>query len=495
MKVGDGFWCEHELFTVFAPIIGPLGVSVYAAMARMIPLAAIDYDKQVRVRRVSEMSSVGRSKCAEEIRRLIAIGMIVETNYLDGRESTYKLMSLRELAKLGQRELLKRAGVHGTDTAPFDQTVKNRRERERRLQKSKETSAEEAAGRALPLLDHANEPDASGVRPTDTAADEVEDGNGDRQADTVSAKTASVSAKSGLVSAKTALVSARERPFKEGNGREETLTPLPPAERGESEIHESGQAAPDEPDPDQARPSLPGEDLTFGDAGFAAAVPLATAWVMAELGLTSRKLPPLIDAQLTNFCRQSRSATLQDTAARMTQQGRALHEQAHLLRHNPWGWPRFIGEGHWARPLPFDREKQRAAAVVSSPATDNAEGRTMLREFRQAKLRRWAEALEQKGFAAEAAQSRELADRCGELETPALVEALRLIEDAVVATGLKTYDADSLAQVERGVERAFEEMRTRYKGMPAEDFERTKQELRRRRLFVAYDLMRLNDLT
>jgi hypothetical protein len=118
-NTGDGGWfyAEHELFSVFAPLIGPLGVSVYMAMCRLIPLAAVDPDRPVTERSVMDAACVGKGTVGRKMSEIVALGMVEETRHSSRRPSTFKLVSLRKLALVGIAELQRRIGapVGGTE--------------------------------------------------------------------------------------------------------------------------------------------------------------------------------------------------------------------------------------------------------------------------------------------------------------------------------------------------------------------------------------------
>ena len=443
-EAGGWAYAEHELWSVFAPLIGPEGVSVYMAMCRLVPLAAINADRQVSVRRVSELSCVSRSKCAETIKDILKLGMISETRYLDGRDPTYKLISLRDLAKQGEVELKRRIGVRAEDTAPYDQVAKHNRERALRAEKRRLAALSTASDQDLPLLDGVSggTSDPHGVRTADTEAKLVEAGD---EPTSVSAENVTVSAKPVSVSAESVTVSATRGPLLEGKGNEvKNKNPLPPAEQGESDGEDG--------DP---FPLLPTERCAFGDPGFALAVPIAASWVMAQLGISKRRLQPVIAKQLELRCRQQRRESLQDAAALMAKQGKVMHRDRELLRHAPWGWMRWIEEGHWQRPLPYDQAKvQAATAKTDERVADDLQAQ---QAERHAKTRAYI-----LGNAAAVAGVPGLAPIAAELErVAAMVETLGLkeldqelarLEERMLADALAGCDADEQAKLEAAVD-------------------------------------------
>jgi hypothetical protein len=117
-NTGDGGWfyAEHELFSVFVPLIGPDGGMVYMAMCRLIPLAAVDPDRPLTVRSCSEASGVSKSTAQRKMAQIVALGMVEEMRHGTRRPSTYKLVSLRKLGLVGIAELRGRLGVPLGDT-------------------------------------------------------------------------------------------------------------------------------------------------------------------------------------------------------------------------------------------------------------------------------------------------------------------------------------------------------------------------------------------
>jgi hypothetical protein len=128
-NTGDGGWfyAEHELFSVFAPLIGPLGVSVYMAMCRLIPLAAVDPERQVTERAVMAAACVSKGTANRKMAEIVALGMVECSQTSNRRTPTYKLASLRNLALVGIAELNRRlggpAGTTDKDRYPTDQEL------------------------------------------------------------------------------------------------------------------------------------------------------------------------------------------------------------------------------------------------------------------------------------------------------------------------------------------------------------------------------------
>lgn len=117
-NTGDGGWSyfEHELFSLFVPLIGSDGGMVYMALCRLVPLAAVNPDLPVTTRRIEESSCVSRSTVNRKMQEIVRLGMVEETRYARNRPSTYKLVSLRRLAEVGRAELVRRLGVPPGDT-------------------------------------------------------------------------------------------------------------------------------------------------------------------------------------------------------------------------------------------------------------------------------------------------------------------------------------------------------------------------------------------
>ncbi len=109
-NTGEGGWCytEHELFSVFLPLIGADGGMVYMAMTRLVPLAAVRAELPVTVEAVSRESCVSRSTAHRKIRELVQLGMVLETRSSSRRPSAYQLPPLRALARVGEMELRRR---------------------------------------------------------------------------------------------------------------------------------------------------------------------------------------------------------------------------------------------------------------------------------------------------------------------------------------------------------------------------------------------------
>lgn len=350
----DGwFWAEHELFSVFAPLIGPSGIAVYAAYVRLVGLVPLNpYRWDFDVRSISDFAGVSRSVVAEQKKLLLELGMVIETKYLDGRKPTYQLPSLRDLAKVGTAELKQRAGVRQADNMPFDFKERNEAQRVKAAQKRREKAISE---REYPLLES---PVSGGdvVRHADNQPEAVLPVEDDPPRTTLSAEDVMSSARNVKLSATRTTSIEEERERKTGR-----QNPLPPASQGDV-----GN------DPDAASPSLPALGVVYGDAGFPQSLPTAVSWVTLQLGISQSRLQPLVSEQLELWCKRNRGATLEAAAMRMEQQGRMLHEHADRLRHRPWGWRRFIGEGHWTRPLPYAPGYEPRTPVLQQepPATD-----------------------------------------------------------------------------------------------------------------------------
>jgi hypothetical protein len=221
---GGWFYAEHELFSVFVPLIGPDGGMVYMAMCRLIPLAAIDPDRQVTVRSVSLESGVSKSTTQRKMEQIVRLGMVLETPGSRKRPSTYKLESLRKVAAVGIVALRMRLGVPPGDTDEDEEEgmgvagvgAERRRQAERRANQGKAPltlkRGPTEAGKGTP---------ENGVPPGDT--------EGEMRKTTL--VDLLVSQNRGSVSQKTASVSQNAGCLKERR-EEKELNPLPPSAKG-----------------------------------------------------------------------------------------------------------------------------------------------------------------------------------------------------------------------------------------------------------------------
>lgn len=476
---GGWNWMEHELYSVFLPLIGPLGCAVYAAMTRLVPLVPVDpYRYRVSLRQLAEWSGMSKSSVDKQLKILLKLGMVVETKYLDGRDSSYKLVSLRELAKVGEAELKKRIGVHHTDTAPFDQRAKHQAERARKAAKRKENTS---SSDDLPFEAQADD-ENDGVHYTDTTTEQAEDAAVDEvgvhHVDTVSTSRVKSSTSEAMSS------TAYGHPI-ENRTTEASITPLPPAGRGE--------VVPD--DPDMASPSLPSPGCVYGDAGFPANVPVAALWVMAQLGITQRRLQEAIAMQLELWCKRNRGTTLEGAATAMATAGRKLHEDAHLLRHRPWGWRRFIAEGHWARPLPYDAPSMREVrqmrdAAVGAVAPQTQERRDAESDAWIIRIRVWmrrnADALE----ALPAVQSfaKPLRAMAESLAFPPDDEPLNELQERVTEAFLASLSDEERRQFDNDINALIAVERRRLPNVPQHVWDESAQRKRLRLLQEKYNL-------
>lgn len=363
-NTGDGGWfyAEIELFTVFAPLIGSDGVAVYMAMCRLIPLAAVDPDKKVTVRRVEEASRVSRSQSARKMAEIVALGMVKAIAQGKNRPPAYELLSLRELAKVGILELERRlragCGVPPGDTAKSGNATPY-------VLEMVAAGAEEATGAALgdaPAATGAGEPakapegsGESGVPGWDTAGESskscgkaLEKGGLELQSGTpVSQKRASVSQKPGPLMEE------------EEDLKKETIPPTPA--RGGMVFDASRES--DGKDPatetlagvllrDQGK-SKNGNPPREGQSEADAALNAAVAKVMRGLSLSGWRLDRVIAAQMRTVVATTDelvSATFLDALAERMIAAREEYSMLNrrgLLRFGPFGLARFIGEGIW----------------------------------------------------------------------------------------------------------------------------------------------------
>jgi hypothetical protein len=222
-NTGDGGWfyAEHELFSVFVPLIGPDGGMVYMAMCRLIPLAAVDPDRPVTVRSVSAESGVSKSTTQRKMAAIVALGMVEEMRHSNRRPSTYKLVSLRRLSMLGREELVRRLGVPEGDTEMSGTRPSLVLDRVAAAAQAVSTDGDASKAELGEVSREPTAPEgsgASGVPRWDTEALERKSAPADMP---VSQKTASVSQKQ-------ASVSQNARRLKEEEKEKELNPPYPP---------------------------------------------------------------------------------------------------------------------------------------------------------------------------------------------------------------------------------------------------------------------------
>ena len=97
------FWAENELFDVFQPLIGALGVSVYTAMCR----EARHGEVRLGFRELGVLSGVSKDTVARTMIKLVALGMVAEKKGAVKAVGSYELLDLKDAAAVGL-EALKR---------------------------------------------------------------------------------------------------------------------------------------------------------------------------------------------------------------------------------------------------------------------------------------------------------------------------------------------------------------------------------------------------
>lgn len=465
-NTGDGGWfyAENELFSVFAPLIGPDGVVVYMAMCRLIPLAAVDPDRPVTVKRVEMTSCVSYSQAHRKMQQIVALGMVEETRSSRQRPSTYKLVQLRELARLGDVELQRRLGVSSGDTEPRPQASP-------RLVQTLAAATEVQSGAAsvtvppsLAGLVLAKAPMASveaGVSPGDT---DTETG----QNQPVSQKTASVSQNWPSVSQKTALVSQNRGLLKEEEEDKEEDSPQPP---------QAGAA------------DLPFADCKPGYQLFTGELRRAAHWVRRECGIHQERLERVIAAALLDRC-QANGERLHEVARLAVQRYGEYQRDVALLRFQ-WGAGKFFGERHWqdqaAWPYQNRGEVQREAIATRSAASASPQFRS---EAIEAHLLRIAEALRRFGSAPEPeARLQELISRAESLDFESMEAALDELESDVCQAIAEAMQAGELEELGLHAGKVVAEYRGR---VPAAQLLEMQQQWKNRRMLQLRGIPRMS---
>lgn len=342
-NTGDGGWfyAEHELFSVFVPLIGPDGGMVYMAMCRLIPLAAVDPDRPVTVRSCSEASGVSKSTTQRKLAQIVALGMVSETRFANRRPSTYKLVSLRGLALVGIAELRRRLGVPPGDTEPDGEMVDQVHERGDALAQSRAGGVSAKVPSSIAELHRATAPAGrgrSGVPPGDTEKglrkNHPPEGS-------VSQKTASVSQKQASVSQN------RGSLFKEEK-EEDKYSPLPPSQAKGGRLDSIAASA----DPRTSKSKTPGERRDERRA--------AVAKVMRECDLSASRLGPAIEqAMRLEASKTDAPPDWNAIAERMAKSYSAWLANLHLMTFKP-GARKFFTE-LWTdqRKWPWDEKRMR----------------------------------------------------------------------------------------------------------------------------------------
>jgi hypothetical protein len=341
-NTGDGGWfyAENELFSVFAPLIGADGIAVYMAMCRLIPLAAIDVDRPVTVRAVSEASCVSLGTTHRKMALIVGMGMLDEQRHSRQRPCTYKLLSLRKLAQVGVDALKARVGVLRGNTDPETVGVGTIDTPDG----NGESHAHSLAGR-----DDANRTTLTGILldrkpPARSGEDGVPPGNTEEVRWKSNGSEGAVFQKQAPVFQKEASVFQNGGSYKEEEEEEDKdSTPPTPASGGVV----SSIATSRHPGKSNGK-NLPGEALTLDPEG-ARAMQDAVAKVMRECSLSEPRLAVVIErAMLTEASGADDTPDWNGIAEAMIE-ARALHSQyarAGLIPY-PKSVRRFFAEGLW----------------------------------------------------------------------------------------------------------------------------------------------------
>lgn len=349
-NTGDGGWfyAEHELFSVFAPLIGADGVVVYMAMCRLIPLAAVDQDRQVTIRAIEEASTVSRAQAQRKKNEIVALGMVEEKPGAGRRPSTYKLVSLRQLSLVGIGELKRRISVPPWDTKmkPAQRpAVLKRIAAGSDIPAERQHSPTSQAARVEPPSKAPRASGKTGVSRWDTKA-------GLRKkpglSPFVSQKQGFVSQEKLVVSQKRGFVSQGEALYlKKKKKEEEENTPLPPSQA-------KGVLFPDLPDdslpsPGTSNRKIPPARGRVPEPAYDPAVSLAVAKVMRECNLSEPRLGPVIErAMRSEAAKTDERPNWNDIAERIS---KAQRWYVHLGRAGVLRVTvrvrRFLAEGLW----------------------------------------------------------------------------------------------------------------------------------------------------
>ncbi len=216
------------------------------AMCRLIPLAAVDPDRPVTHRAVMDAACVGKGTADRKIAEIVALGMVERSQRSSRRTPTYKLLSLRELAKVGVAELERRLGAPqgGTEMSGTRPSLVL----ERVAAAAQAVSPHEDASKA-----ELGEDSQRAIAPEGAGADGAPPGgtDGDERETPlieipVPQKTALVPQKTASVPQKTALVPHPRTPFKEEKEKEKELNPPYPPNGRVKEISPVAQRRWDE---------------------------------------------------------------------------------------------------------------------------------------------------------------------------------------------------------------------------------------------------------
>jgi hypothetical protein len=347
-NTGDGGWfyAEHELFSVFVPLIGPDGGMVYMAMCRLIPLAAVDPDRPVTVRSTSAASGVSRSTTDRKMKEIVALGMVEETRFANRRPSTYKLVSLRGLALVGIAELRERLGVPPGDTEKAGSVGYATEKEVSPAAKTASQSVDASKAKLGGTTQKAKAPAASGesgVPRWDT----------DRDMRKTTLVDLLVSQKTPLVSQKQASVSQNGGSLFKEEKEEEQYSPLPPSQAKGVKLDFVAASA--DPKTSKSKSFAERRDERLA----------AVAKVMRECDLSASRLGPVFEqAMRTEASKTDAPPDWNAIAERMAKSYSTWLANLHLMAFKP-GARKFFTE-LWTdqRKWPWDekriREMQRA---------------------------------------------------------------------------------------------------------------------------------------
>jgi hypothetical protein len=354
-NTGDGGWfyAEHELFSVFAPLIGPLGVSVYMAMCRLIPLAAVDPERQVKERAVMEAACVSKGTANRKIAEIVALGMVTCSQTSSRRTPTYKLESLRKLSLVGIAELERRLGGPRRTTEDADYATDGAVE-----------DGSEAAKMASPRGDETkaspNIPSAVGWAPAASGENGGPPWTTKRPAVETTLLDLLVVQKTPLVVQKTASVVHPEPFFKEEEFKD-LNSPLPLSQAKGGQLPSLTASAEDKTDKSngKSKSEKPSRDGRGG--GEAGSLERAVAWVKRECVLSRPSVGEAIRrAMLLEGGKSDAAPDYDRMATRMAKFYAEFLANQHLMAYKI-GPAKFFDDGLWddQRKWPWDEKAVR----------------------------------------------------------------------------------------------------------------------------------------
>jgi hypothetical protein len=465
---GGWFYAENELFSVFAPLIGADGVAVYMAMCRLIPLAAVDPDRQVTTRAVEEASTVSRSQADRKIKEIVRLGMVQAISQGRNRPSAYRLLSLRQLSLVGVMELRRRlSGVPQGDTDAAGQASDG----------DASLTPLASQGPHSGVIAHLSA-SAEAITFPDAPAASVEGGVPRRDTDAkVGRNEPGVPERglgvpeSGFGVPKKALGVPESGFVKEEKEEEEDkYPPTPQGGRGVSSERDRDQDRGKGKSKSKSKDSrlvletvvvgaelvLPDPECRPGESRFPLNAGIAARWVLAQCGIShSRGMESTVVSQLS-LAMIDRASVLLGNAQGMASQWAEYQKYvaAGELKFQ-WGAKAFFGEGYWRKPdtWPWKPEVQagatyRDAAVGmnSAEAETEREQRIAARGLQVAEwIRANAKAIGELEVPPEAAAM--LSVVCGHLES--------LAHHAIAGVAERELIRDSL-QIEREMLEALE---------------------------------------